>query len=141
MQSSFHDMLAGFLEAWLPSLNNTLLPAIPISPITPRGTGYTLTEHDLEGRITDVTMDSQFHITHLSTKAPKFAAELDTKYISSPGGLLLTEIDTVTPGDPEHTIMRATYATIDGVQVPSSLLILTGRSQIPMGFSRCGVRR
>ena len=26
MQTSFHDMVAGFLEAWIPSLNNTLLP-------------------------------------------------------------------------------------------------------------------
>jgi hypothetical protein len=155
MQSSFHDMVAGFLEAWIPSLNNMLLPAIPVSPITPRGTGYTLTEHDLEGRVTDVTMDSQLRITHLSTRAPKFNAEIDTRFVPSPGGLLLAELDTLDPvtspattpanapvnAPAGHTIMRTTYSTVSGAQIPSSLLILTQDSQIPMRFTNCGVRR
>ena len=145
MQSSFHDMVEGFLEAWIPSLNNTLLPSVPVSPITPKGNGYTLTEHDLEGRVTDVTMDGQFRITHLSTKAPKFTAEIDTKFIPSPGGLLLMELDTTSPGNSpapaDRTIMRTTYTTVDRVQIPSSLLIVTDRSQIPMSFSNCGIRR
>ena len=144
MQTSFHDMVAGFLEAWIPSLNNTLLPAIPISPITRKGDGYSLTEHDLESRVTTVTLDSQLRITHLSTRAPKFTAEIDTKFVPSPGGLLLQELDTLDPATAaapaSRTIMRATFATVDGAQIPSSLLILTDRSQIPMRFSNCGVQ-
>jgi hypothetical protein len=145
MQTSFHDMVAGFLEAWTPSLNNTMLPSIPISPISAQGGGYTLTEHDLEDRVTVVTMDSQLRITHLSTKAPKFNAEIDSRFIPSPHGLLLEELDTLDPATATapagRTIMRTTYATVDGAQIPSGLLILTGRSQIPMHFTNCGVRR
>lgn len=145
MQDSFTAMVAGFLSAWRPSFSGTLLPSIPVSPITPKGNGYTLTENDLENRITDVTLDASLRITHLSTKAPTFTAEIDPTFTPSPQGLLLTQLDSRThqpPSAPEdHVITRTAFQSIQGVPVPSSLLIITEHSHIPMSFTNCGITR
>lgn len=145
MQDSFTTMVSGFLQAWNPALSGTLLPTFPFSNITPQGNGYSLTEHDLQGRITDVTMDANLHVTHLSTKTPNLTAEIDTTFIASPRGLVLSQIDSRTHQPPtapeEHVITRTTYQTIQDVPVPSGIFITTERSQIPMNFSNCGIQK
>jgi hypothetical protein len=146
VQDGFHDVLDGFLAAWKPSLNGTLLPNVPVSNITPRGDGYTMTEHDEEGRTTDITMDKSLHVTHLSTRSPKLTAEIDTKYEPSPKGLLLMELDSLTHSPPtapeKHSIMRTTYADVDGALVPATLTIITGSgTQILMKFPHCSVQK
>ena len=85
-------------------------------------------------------------VTHLSTQGPKFTAEIDTKFEPSPKGLLLLELDSFTRNPPtapgKYSIMRTTYAGVDGFQVPASLAVDTRHGTvIQMQFTHCGVKR
>ena len=144
LEGAFRQMLEGFITAWRPNLTNTLLPAIPISEIKTTPTGYMLTEKDMQGRASDVILDKGMQVTHVTTVGPNLNVDADTKYIKSPKGLLLAEMDSLikhADGSSTKSEMRATYAEADGFAVPSSFEVDTERTRIHMDFTGCKVEK
>ena len=146
MEQSFHAMVDGFLQAWKPTLNGTMLPAQLVNNFTPYGDGYQLVVKDEEGRETLVTLDHSLNIHHLSVNGVKLHVEADTVFAPSPKGLVLTRIDTVSqpkgstePAD--RSSLEVTFADVAGFELPASMTVRTGSIVIPMHFTGCQVSR
>lgn len=146
LETSFHQMIEGFLSALQPNLNNTLLPAIPIHDFTAHGDGYQLVEKDMQGRESLITMDKSMKIEHLSVQGPNLSVEMNTTYQESPKGLLLVKMDDLTRTSTTmpflHSVLETSYALVDGFEVPDSLTVTSADGvQIPMRFTGCHVTR
>jgi hypothetical protein len=144
METSFRKMIDGTLITLQANLNGTLLPAVSTSDMTRKGEGYVLTEHDLQNRITDITFDKDLKITHLSTRGPGILADIDTRYVESPKGLLLAQMDSDTRMGEEremtHTVIKVTYADVNAFTVPSGMELDTSNGTIiRMQFTNCSV--
>lgn len=144
MEASFRKMIDGTLNALQANLNGTLLPAVSTSGMKRKGEGYTLTEQDLQNRITDITFDKDLKITHLATRGPAILAEIDSRYVESPKGLLLAEMDSNTRMGDEHgvshTVIKISYADVNTFTVPSGMELDTSTGTIiRMQFTNCGV--
>jgi len=144
LQNAFRTMVEGFMTALRPNLTNTFLPAIPLSEVTITSTGYALTEKDFQGRVSDLTLDKSFQVTHVSTHGPSTSVEADLKFIKSPKGFLLTEMDSATKkldGSVGHSVKKTSYAVVDGYEVPGSLEVDTGSTQVHIALTGCKVER
>jgi hypothetical protein len=123
MQGGLKQTLEGFFDAWMPSLNGTLIAMSPKS-LNTTAEGYVL-DDSTEKEMDQVTMDKKLVITHLSTKSDAMHGEMNTTFTPSAKGLLLTTLDGVyqqpatAPGT--HVIMSTTYQPVQNYQLPAAV--------------------
>ena len=122
LKGSIKQMVGGFVQAWTPTLNGTIIPA-EVDSLKKTPDGYLLTGKGEES--TSETLDSNLHLTGLSVQSKELSSTMQTTFVPSPKGLLMTEM----AGDyrepdataPTHVVMKTTFAPVEGAQLPATL--------------------
>ncbi len=122
LKGSIKQMVGGFVQAWTPTLNGTIIPA-DVDSMKKTPAGYVLTGKGEEQ--TEETLDSDLRLTGLSVKSKNLTSVMQTTFVGSPKGLLMTEME----GDyhePEsapatHVVMKTSFEPVDGVELPATL--------------------
>ena len=124
LKGSIKQMVGGFVEAWTPTLNGTIIPS-EVDSMKKTPTGYLLTSKGEES--TSETLDSNLHLTGLSVKGKDLTSTMQTTFISSPKGLLMTQME----GDyheadasaaATHVSMKTSFEPVQGVELPATLV-------------------
>ncbi len=143
LQESIQQMMEGFVQAWAPTLNGTIIPETPmVMRKTPEG--YTLRDETADG--SEETLDNTLRLTSLKVKTEAVASLLNTTFTSSPQGLLMTEMqgDYSQPASapPTPIDMKAGFAPMGGYQLPSSLMVTVPNvASFKFAFSSCTVKK
>jgi len=141
LSGGVRSMLEGFLASWTPSLNGTLINQKPKS-MEASGKGYVVRAADGDSEV----LDKNLHLIHTSTTTADLRAEMDTDFIKSPEGLLLTRLDGTYQQPPSapgsHVIMTVSYQLSDGFHLPEKFtLTVQNVAAVSMNFTACIVQK
>ena len=143
LKASIKQMVGGFVQAWTPTLNGTIIP-VEVDGMKKTPAGYTLTGKGEE--TTEETLDSNLRLTGLSVKSKDLLSTMQTTFISSPKGLLMTEME----GDyhePEsapatHVVMKTSFEPVAGVELPATLTAsVPSVATFKFAFNGCTVEK
>ena len=140
---SLKEMLDGFVQAWAPTLNGTIIPDAPVSMKKTPG-GYLL--KDASGDGSEETLDDGLHLTSLNVKSEAMSSTMRTTFTASPRGLLMTEMEGTysepASAPPTAVSMKAGFAAVDGFELPSSLVVTVPNvASFHFAFSGCAVQK
>jgi hypothetical protein len=144
MRDGLRQMIGGFLTAWSPSLNGTL---IPLNPSTFQKTpgGYEIT--DVTGAAkARIELDKDMKVTHISSSTDAIVGDLDTTFTPTKNGLVLTRMVSLTrqppAAPPVSATMTATFEPTSEFLLPATLkIVITNVLSVDMQFDHCTVQR
>ena len=143
LQASIKQMMEGFVQAWAPTLNGTIIPDSPVfMQKTPEG--YLLRDSRADG--SEETLDKTLRLTNLTVKTEAVASSLRTTFTSSPQGLLMTEMEgnysQPASAPPTPIDMKAGFALTGAYQLPSSLVVtVPSVASFRFAFTGCVVKK
>lgn len=123
LRSGIKQTLDGFIQAWIPSLNGTLIN-LTAKSLTATPSGFLL--DDGTANSPDIlTLDKNYVVTHVSNKSEMMSGELDATFTSSEKGLLMSKLDGLyrqpASAPPTHVVMSATFQPVDSFLLPQEL--------------------
>jgi hypothetical protein len=144
IRDGIRQTLDGFLEAWLPSLNGTLITAAPAS-IKAAGEGFVI-DDGTAAETDEITLDKNYVATKLYNKSDKLIADMIPAFSPTPKGLILTKLDASYHQPPSapatHVIMSATFQPVDTFQLPGALIFTVDNvATFKMSLSGCIVQK
>jgi len=145
LRGGIKQMLDGFFQAWTPNINGELF-ANHVTGVTATPTGYLVDEKNSDTDTDKLTFDKNMVLGHISSKSSDLSAEVNMKFLQTPQGWLVNNIDGDyrQPADapPTHVSMNTDYQTVDGFQIPGTIVLsVVNVGSFNLKLSGCIVER